>query len=72
MSVPVEDPESKTTGVEKLSPSQSILKSVFESGDRLKVDPEVLDLLRTSWREMRTQLPVRMDNRKLQIFEGYR
>lgn len=72
MSVPVEDPESKATAVAKLSPSQSVLKSVFESGDRLKIDPEVLDLLRTSWREMRTQLPVRMDDRKLRIFEGYR
>lgn len=56
----------------KLSPSQAVLKSVYESGDRLKIDPEVLDLLRTSWREVRAQLPVRMDDRSLRIFEGYR
>ena len=31
-----------------------------------------MDLLSTSWREVRAQLPVRMDDRKLQIFEGYR
>ncbi len=56
----------------KLSPTQAVLKSVYESGDRLKVDPEVLDLLRSSWREVRAQLPIRMDDRTLRIFEGYR
>ncbi|MGE5594729.1 MAG: Glu/Leu/Phe/Val dehydrogenase dimerization domain-containing protein, partial [Hyphomicrobiales bacterium] len=54
------------------SPSESVLSSVFESADRLKLEQEVVDLLRTPWREMRAQLPVRMDNRRLQIFEGYR
>jgi glutamate dehydrogenase (NAD(P)+) len=72
MSTPVEHRETEKANEEKLSPSQAVLRSVFESGDRLKVDPEILDLLRTSWREIRAQLPVRMDYRKLQIFEGYR
>jgi glutamate dehydrogenase (NAD(P)+) len=43
-----------------------------ESACRLSLDGEVVDLLSSSWREMRAQLPVRMDNRKLRIFEGYR
>ncbi|MBE7518512.1 MAG: glutamate dehydrogenase [Thermoflexaceae bacterium] len=45
---------------------------MIESAGRLKLDGEVVELLRTSWREIHTQLPVRMDNKKLRIFEGYR
>ncbi len=56
----------------QLSPSESVLSSVYQSAERLQLSPEVVDLLRTSWREVRAQLPVRMDDRKLRIFEGYR
>ncbi|MFN8617195.1 MAG: Glu/Leu/Phe/Val dehydrogenase dimerization domain-containing protein [Dehalococcoidia bacterium] len=56
----------------KLSPSESVLQSVFASAGRLNTSTEVVELLKTSWREVRAQIPVRMDNRKLQIFEGYR
>ncbi|HNO64809.1 MAG TPA: Glu/Leu/Phe/Val dehydrogenase dimerization domain-containing protein, partial [Tepidiformaceae bacterium] len=49
-----------------------VLQSVYASAARLKTSPEVVDLLKTSWREVRAQIPVRMDNRKLHIFEGYR
>jgi glutamate dehydrogenase (NAD(P)+) len=45
---------------------------MLESADRLKLDGEVTDLLRTAWREIHAQIPVRLDNRKLHIFEGYR
>ncbi|MEP6870398.1 MAG: Glu/Leu/Phe/Val dehydrogenase [Anaerolineaceae bacterium] len=55
-----------------VSPSESVLQSMYESAARLSLGADVVDLLRTSWREMRTQLPVRMDDRKLRIFEGYR
>ncbi len=57
---------------EKRSPSGAIVASMIESAGRLKLDGEVVELLRTSWREIHTQLPVRMDNKKLRIFEGYR
>ena len=55
-----------------LSPSESVLSSVYDSASRIGLEPEVLDLLKTPWRETRAQLPVRMDNGRLQIFEGYR
>ncbi len=61
-----------TAEAAKLSPSESVLQSVYASAARLKTSPEVVDLLKTSWREVRAQIPVRMDNRKLHIFEGYR
>ncbi len=61
-----------TAEAPKLSPSESVLQSVYASAERLKTSPEVVDLLRTSWREVRAQIPVRLDDRKLKIFEGYR
>jgi glutamate dehydrogenase (NAD(P)+) len=54
------------------SPSASVLSTMLESAQRLSLSSEVVDLLSSSWREVRTQLPVRMDDRKLKIFEGYR
>jgi glutamate dehydrogenase (NAD(P)+) len=62
----------QATAEARVSPSESVLSSMFESAARLNLNSEVVDLLRTSWREMRAQLPVRMDDRKLRIFEGYR
>ena len=56
----------------QLSPSESVLQSMYESAARLSLSSDVVDLLKTSWREVRAQLPVRMDDRKLRIFEGYR
>lgn len=61
-----------TTAPASPSPSESVLQSVYESAGRLNTSPEVIDLLSSSWREVRAQIPVRMDNRKLRIFEGYR
>jgi len=57
---------------EKLSPSESVLTSMYDAAARLSLDPEIVDLLRHSWREIRVQLPVRLDTRKLKLFEGYR
>jgi glutamate dehydrogenase (NAD(P)+) len=55
-----------------VSPSESVLSTLRESAKRIKLDPEALELLSSSWREMHVQLPVRMDDRRLRIFEGYR
>ncbi|MCX7616605.1 MAG: Glu/Leu/Phe/Val dehydrogenase dimerization domain-containing protein [Tepidiforma sp.] len=55
-----------------VSPTESVLQGVLAAADRLRTPPEVVDLLRTSWREVRAQVPVRMDDRTLRIFEGYR
>ncbi len=57
---------------EKRSPSEAVIASMLESAERLKLDGEVTDLLRTAWREIHAQIPVRLDDRKLRIFEGYR
>src|SRR5512140_690342 len=57
---------------EQVSPSQSVLESVHESAKRLRLSQDIVGLLSSCWREVRAQLPVRMDDRKLRIFEGYR
>jgi len=62
----------KALAEEKHSPSEAVIASMLESAGRLNLDGEVTDLLRTAWREIHAQIPVRMDNRKLRIFEGYR
>jgi glutamate dehydrogenase (NAD(P)+) len=54
------------------SPSEAVFASVSDSASRLHLGGEVVELLRTPWRELRAQLPVRMDDGKLRIFEGYR
>lgn len=61
-----------TTAAAHVSPSESVLQSVYESAARLHTSPEVIDLVSSAWREVRAQIPVRMDNRRLHIFEGYR
>ena len=61
-----------STAAPKLSPSESVLQSVYASAERLRTSPDVLGLLKSSWREVRAQIPVRMEDRSLKIFEGYR
>lgn len=55
-----------------LSPSGAVLKTMQDAAARLQMNQEVVELLSTPWREIHAQLPVRMDDRKLRIFEGYR
>ncbi len=54
------------------SPDNAVVKTMEASAARLGLQPEVVGLLRTSWREMEVQVPVRMDDRSLRIFPGYR
>ena len=56
----------------KLSPSESVLLSVRASAARIGIGDDIVGLLSSSWREMRTQIPVRMNSGELHIFEGYR
>lgn len=58
--------------VDTPSPSESVVTAMVESAERLHLDREVVELLRTSWRELHAQLPVRMSDGSLRIFQGYR
>jgi glutamate dehydrogenase (NAD(P)+) len=63
--------DSNTTAAH-LSPTEAVLSSVYASAGRIGIGEDIVGLLRTSWREMRTQIPVRMSSGELRIFEGYR
>ena len=39
---------------------------------RMNVDGEHIDLMRSPWRELTVEVPVRLDNGKLRVFTGYR
>jgi len=55
-----------------LSPAESVVRTMEASAGRLGVSPDVIALLRSAWREMQVQVPVRMDNKSVRIFTGYR
>ncbi|MEK7872831.1 MAG: Glu/Leu/Phe/Val dehydrogenase dimerization domain-containing protein [Chloroflexota bacterium] len=43
-----------------------------QAADQLKIKDELRDIMRSSYREVRVQLPVRMDNGSIKVFVGYR
>ena len=42
------------------------------SAERLGLPDSCLDMLRQPWRELRVQVPVRMDDGRIEVFIGYR
>ncbi|HPF39529.1 MAG TPA: Glu/Leu/Phe/Val dehydrogenase dimerization domain-containing protein [Phycisphaerae bacterium] len=44
----------------------------LEAADVIKLEPEIKMLLRTPYRELIVQIPVRMDDGHLELFHGYR
>ncbi|MBQ30607.1 MAG: glutamate dehydrogenase [Acidimicrobiaceae bacterium] len=58
--------------LKEMSPFEAVTYYFDQACDRLVIREEVRDLICTSDREMRVELPVRMDNGDLEIFIGYR
>lgn len=60
----------------KLVEHPSALRAMYEEFDRaakiLGLEEDMYDLLKTAYRELHVQIPVRMDNGRLKIFQGYR
>src|SRR5438105_10047361 len=57
---------------EGLTPSQSV-NTFFDAGaDLVGLNEEMYDVLKTSYREISVQVPVRMDSGELRVFSGYR
>ena len=55
-----------------VSPDDAVVQTMEASAARLGVPGDTVKLLRSSWRELEVQVPVRMDDGTLQIFPGYR
>jgi glutamate dehydrogenase (NAD(P)+) len=57
---------------DKMSPHESVTYFFEQAADRIDLDEEMRDVLRGSYREVRVQVPVRMDDGRLFVFNGYR
>ena len=58
--------------IAEMTPFQAVTCYFDQACDRLGVRDEVRDLICTPDREMRVEIPVRMDNGDLEVFIGYR
>ncbi|MBA2563881.1 MAG: glutamate dehydrogenase [Gemmatimonadetes bacterium] len=54
------------------SPFQAVNEFFYEAADRIGLHDELKPLLITPYREMRVEVPVRMDDGRLEVFIGYR
>jgi len=60
------------TTVKDMTPFEAVTLEFHRACERLNVPDEIQDLIRTPDREVRVEVPVRMDNDKLKVFIGYR
>ena len=54
------------------NPFQNALQQLEKSAKIINLDADVLELLKVPDRVLQVKVPVKMDNGKLKIFEGYR
>ena len=57
---------------DRMSPHESVTYFFEQAADRIQLDDEMREVLRGSYREMQVQVPVRMDDGQLFVFNGYR
>ncbi|MGH2795228.1 MAG: Glu/Leu/Phe/Val family dehydrogenase [Actinomycetota bacterium] len=57
---------------DRMSPHESVTYFFEQAANRISLDDEMRDVLKGSYREMQVQVPVRMDDGKLLVFNGYR
>ncbi len=55
-----------------LSPFEEVNYFVDRAADRLNLADGLREMLRRTWRELGVQVPVRMDDGTIQVFNGYR
>ena len=56
----------------ELTPFEEVNLSFDRAAERLKLSDGCREMLRRPWRELRVQVPVRLDNGCVQVFTGYR
>ena len=61
-----------TIAIEELTPFQEVNLFLDDSADRLGLADGLRQMLRQPWRELKVQVPVRMDNGRVEVFTGYR
>jgi glutamate dehydrogenase/leucine dehydrogenase len=63
-------PEVAPTG--DMTPDEAVTHFFDRAADHIGLADEMREVLRTSYRELRVQVPVRMDDGTLRVFTGYR
>ena len=71
-SAPVADPRAVQAGSAETNPFQAVTLFFDRAADHIQLGDEMREILRTSYRELTVQVPVRMDDGKLEVFTGYR
>jgi len=71
-SAPVADPRARQAGSAETNPYQAVTLFFDRAADHIGLGDEMREILRTSYRELTVQVPVRMDDGRLEVFTGYR
>lgn len=61
-----------TTTTRELTPFEEVNLFFDEAAERLALPDGTREMLRQPWRELRVQVPVRMDDGRIEVFTGYR
>jgi glutamate dehydrogenase (NAD(P)+) len=69
---PVADPRATQAGSAETNPFQAVTLFFDRAADHIALGDEMREILRTSYRELTVQVPVRMDDGRLEVFTGYR
>ncbi len=56
----------------KTNPFQMALEQIDQCASILKLDPQITAIIKTPMRELHVALPVRMDDGKIKVFQGFR
>jgi glutamate dehydrogenase (NAD(P)+) len=60
------------TGIPEMSPFEAVSFFFDRAADHVGLSDEIRDVLRGTYRELRVQVPIRMDDGRLEVFTGYR
>ncbi len=71
-SAPVADPRAVQAGSTETNPYQAVTLFFDRAADHIGLGDEMREILRTSYRELTVQVPVRMDDGRLEVYTGYR
>jgi len=55
-----------------INPFETVRTQVDKCAEILKLSPEITEMLKNPMRELHVSLPVRMDNGKIKVFQGFR
>jgi glutamate dehydrogenase (NAD(P)+) len=65
-------PATASKPVPEMSPFEAVSHFFDRAADHIGLTDEMRSVLRSSYRELRVQVPIRMDDGRLEVFTGYR